>query len=155
MADWSDGVSLEARSGRTLQELRHRCTADRFTLALDCRRRALALSQQQPPMFRDAASRSYYATYHALRAVVYFVECGDDHSGHSDLQQRIPADFPEVDTWKNNLKVARETRNRADYNLYPKADSAWKVDRDLLAVIADDAITTVRAYLKEKGCSYL
>src|SRR4051794_2643549 len=95
LLDWSEGVSLERRSAHTLDELRHRSTVDRLELATACRRRARLLLEVQPPLYRDAISRFYYATYHALRAVVYFAEKGDDYNGHTELQQRVPGDLPD------------------------------------------------------------
>jgi uncharacterized protein (UPF0332 family) len=154
-ADWKEGVSLEARSGKELDDLHQRATADRIQMALDFRRRATALLAQQPPMHRDAISRNYYAIYHAFRAAVFFITRGDEHNGHSELQKQIPDDFPDSDIWKNNLKIAREIRNSADYDLYPKSDNAWRDNAELVRQLAARAIPEVRSYLRSKGCSYL
>ena len=72
--DWREGISLETDTGRTIDELRQRVVADRLQLAYDFRRRGNALMTLSPPLYRDAVSRFYYAMYHGMRAVVYFVE---------------------------------------------------------------------------------
>ena len=106
-------------------------------------------------MHRDAISRYYYSLYHAFRAVAYFANDGDDFEEHSKLPTGIPDDFPNADTWRNNLKDARLTRNRADYNAYPKSDGAWRYDCERVATISAPAIAACRDYLAGKGCQYL
>jgi uncharacterized protein (UPF0332 family) len=155
LANWKEGVSLESRSSKQIDDLRQRATADRVDMAVAFRRRAAILLNQHPPMCRDAISRYYYSVYHAFRAVVFFNSNGDDHNGHSDLQKQVPTDFPQADIWKNNLKIARELRNEADYDLYPKSDSAWIRNAEQVREIADLAIPEVRRYLRSKECAYL
>lgn len=152
---WREGVSLEIRSGHSLEELQHRVTVTRLELATGFLSRGRVLVVHTPAMYRDATSRFYYAAYHAFRAVTYFATGGDDHEGHSDLPTKIPHDFPGRTLWSNDLKSARELRNAADYNLYPKASTAWR--RDCLEVqsIAEGAIRETRGYLRMKGCRYL
>ncbi len=154
-ANWNEGISLEGRSGHTLDELRHRSVADRLALAQDARRRARLLHTLNPPMHRDAISRYYYSLYHAFRAVAYFVNDGDDYEEHSRLPTGIPDDFGNADEWRNRLKHARLTRNRADYNAYPKSDAAWRTDCERIAIMASTSIAACRNYLSGKGCRYL
>jgi uncharacterized protein (UPF0332 family) len=155
IANWSEGVSLQSRSGRKLEELRHRATADRFQLALDSRRRGDRLLAATPPLYRDALSRHYYAMYHAMRAVVFFVEGGDDHEKHAELPSRVPPDFTDADIWQNSLKNARTVRNAADYDPYPKAASAWRLDAESLRNDARRLLSLCHKYLRTKGCRYL
>lgn len=154
-ATWDEGISLEARSGRALDELRDRSVADRLALALDARRRARSLHTLNPPMNRDAISRYYYSLYHAFRAVSYFANDGDDFHEHSKLSTGIPDNFPNADVWRNNLKDARLARNRADYHAYPKSERAWRSDCEWIASVAGMAITACRKYLSDQGCRYI
>lgn len=151
IADWREGISIEERSGKTLDVLRHRATSDRLALAAECRNRARRLEALDPPMFRDAISRYYYCLYHAFRAAVYFHAGGDDHQEHKALPAAIPDAFPDVDQWRNILKTARLTRNAADYNAYPKADSRWRADCAGLSQEVDRALVAIRAFLRQEG----
>ncbi len=151
--DWAEGISIPSRTGHALVEVRHRVVADRIALAASCRSRGSRLLQAQPPLYRDAISRFYYSTYHSFRALVYFGFGGDDHEKHSDLPSHLPADLPGLAIWANDLKSARETRNAADYDLYPKSENAWKSDALRLQTTAADALTAARSYLRMKGCN--
>ncbi len=155
VTNWREGVSLETRSGRSLGELQHRVSADRLAFAADLVGRGRRLVASTPPHYRDAISRFYYAAYHAFRSVVYFRTGGDDHEQHSVLPSRIPADFPNYALWGNNLKSAREIRNSADYDMYPKTDSAWRQKCVEVQSIAEGAVRDARTYLRTKGCMYL
>jgi uncharacterized protein (UPF0332 family) len=152
---WQEGVSLASESAQTIEELRQRAAADRLQLAFDCRRRANHLISASPPLYRDAISRYYYAMYHAMRAVVYFVERGDDHQEHRELPPMTPSDFPQASIWTNELKSARQRRNSADYEPYPKSNSAWRVRAEELQRRANALLPLCRTYLLSKGCAYL
>jgi hypothetical protein len=153
--NWREGVSLESRSGRSLDELQHRVSADRLALAADLVRRGERLVGSNPPQYRDAISRFYYAAYHAFRSVVYFRTGGDDHEQHSILPTKIPIDFPNHTLWSNNLKSAREIRNSADYDMYPKRDSSWRRKCIEVQTIAESAVRDSRTYLRTKGCRFV
>jgi uncharacterized protein (UPF0332 family) len=152
---WKEGVSLEARSGHTLGELQQRVSTDRLALAAELLSRGRRLTGANPPRYRDAISRFYYAAYHAFRSVVYYSTGGDDHEQHSVLPTRIPPDFPSRTLRSNDLKSAREIRNSADYDMYPKADSAWKHKCQTVQIIAEESVRDARAYLRLKGCKYV
>lgn len=152
IADWREGVSLEQRSKLSIEQLCDRVTADRMSLARDCRRRARVLQGLEPPMFRDAISRHYYCIYHAFRAVSFFVTRGDDFDDHATLPKGIPQDFPDSDRWRNDLKLARLTRNNADYNAYPKSELAWRADCELVATLSEAALPAAKRYLIQRGC---
>lgn len=91
--------------------------------------------------------------YHSLRACAFVFHGGDDHEEHSKLPTKIPPDFEDRESWGNKLKVAREIRNRADYDPYPKSNSAWKSDALALQANAEDFLKICRTYLKRKGCN--
>jgi hypothetical protein len=84
LTDWCEGISIEGRSGKSLDALRHRATADRLALATECRSRVRLLETNRP-MFRDAISCYYCCLYRAFRAALYFHAEGDDHQEHKAL----------------------------------------------------------------------
>lgn len=87
-----------------------------------------------------------------MRACVFLYNQGDDFQEHSALPLHIPDDFPSRNHWQTKLKNARETRNRADYDLYPQSDQAWKNAALALRADADLLLKETRAYLANKGC---
>jgi uncharacterized protein (UPF0332 family) len=97
--------------------------------------------------------RSYYAMYHAVRAVVFLAYGGDDHEAHAKLPGQLPADFSDRTNWENTLKSARFDRNRADYDPYPRTDAAFRTTALETCRAATDLIQECRAYLRGKGCS--
>lgn len=149
---WKEGVNLQERTGRSLEELRNRATADRLALAVDFRRRGDRLIALPRPHYRDAVSRFYYAMYHAMRATIYFVHGGDDYEEHAKLPGKTPPDLQNGALWQNALKDARTVRNAADYDPYPKADTAWRGDAVRLSGQAEDLLTLCSQYLLGKGC---
>jgi hypothetical protein len=92
--------------------------------------------------------------YHSMRACVYIHHHGDDHQWHTDLPKKVPPDFDPDPTvnWQNKMKDAREVRNSADYDPYPKADSAWKRHAESLKADAGLLILLSRKYLLDRGC---
>ena len=115
---YREGVSLEARTKLTIEQLRHQASADRLSLADSFVVTASKLVRSRPAQHRSAISRYYYAMYHAARATVFFVHEGDDHEAHSVLPTKFPSDFPQASYWQNELKFARFRRNEADYEHY-------------------------------------
>jgi uncharacterized protein (UPF0332 family) len=152
---WDEGRYLETRSGRTIDELWQRAIADRWALANAFRRNADRMMSLQPPLYRDAISRYYYSMYHAMRSVVFFAERGDDFEAHSTLPRYTPPDLHEAERWQNALKDARERRNAADYEAYPKAASAYKSTAEDLQASSSALLTVTRDYLRKKGCPHL
>lgn len=149
------GVHLEKVSGRTIDDLHAQACADRLKLAQEFADYADRLMRSRPSMRRMAVGRYYYAMYHAMRAVVYFRTPGDDHEQHSDLPRWTPADFPDADFWKNELKDARLRRNEADYDPYPADDAEFSGVANHLKAQARLLVETARAYLHAKGCAHL
>jgi hypothetical protein len=152
---WAEGVHLESSTGRVIEDLRQRSTADRWGLALAFRRQGDRMIAASPPFYRDALSRFYYSMYHAMRAVVFYVEGGDDFQAHSKLPPRTPNDFPHHDLWQNKLKDARTRRNAADYDAYPKSDRSYRSGALELQAQARDLAALSRDYLIAKGCGHL
>jgi uncharacterized protein (UPF0332 family) len=149
---WKEGSFLEAKTGRTIEQLSLRAGADRFSLASACLKEVRRLNKNGRGMYRFAVSRYYYSMYHAMRAVVYVAHGGDDFQEHKSLPGNAPADFTDRAIWSNALKNARERRNAADYDPYPKSDSAWRSDAVSLEAQAADFLRKVKSYLQNKGC---
>jgi uncharacterized protein (UPF0332 family) len=150
---WQEGVHLTTSTGLEIDELRDLVTADRIELAAALRIRgdqALAASSN-----RDAISRYYYSMYHCLRAATFHTYGGDDHQSHNDLPRRLPTTFPNRAIWANELKDARERRNSADYDPYPKSEPSWYTIATNLQSQARDLLRVTRAYLRARGCRYL
>ncbi|SRR6266404_4268270 len=148
---WKEGVLLESSSTQSVSQLVMLAATDRLKLALNHRRNANR--HLSVPLYRSAVSRYYYAMYHALRACVYLSHGGDDHQGHTELPQHIPDDFAPGQDWQTKMKNARVTRNRADYDPYPKADTAFRSDALSLKADTDQLIFLARQYLRGKGCT--
>jgi hypothetical protein len=91
--------------------------------------------------------------YHALRSAAYMHYGGDDHQEHSELPKKVPQDFPNHDFWANQLKSAREYRNQADYDPYPKSNAYWQSIATSVAADAANLMPIVTAYLRSKGCN--
>lgn len=145
------GISLEHRTGYTISEIIGRVVADRLRLAKNT---LVAADQAATELNQNRMSigRSYYAMYHAMRAVVFFVTDGDDHEEHKELPNKVPSDFPTQKKWQNSLRNARGARNRADYDPYPKSDASFKAEATDLRAEARELLKISRQYLKCKGC---
>lgn len=150
--DWKEGVSLQNDSGQTIIQLTIKSATDRWRFAYEHRHNANKLLKSKPPLYRSAISRYYYSMYHAMRACAFVFHQGDDHEEHKKLPMHIPDDFPPGPNWQNMLRNARELRNRADYEPYPKSNMMWRHDAFYLKTDADLFLSTSRAYLKNKGC---
>ena len=148
---WKEGVSLQKDSGRTIPELMSKAAADRWHFAYEHRHNANKLLKSKPPLYRSAISRFYYSMYHAMRACVFASHQGDDYEQHGALPKYVLNDSSFDFNWQNILKDARELRNRADYDPYPKSNTAWKQDALDLKKDADLFLSTTRAYLQKKG----
>lgn len=150
---WKEGVSLQDEFGQTIPELINRAAADRWYFAYEHRHNANKLLESKTPLYRSAISRFYYSMYHAIRACVFVSHQGDDYERHSDLlKYNKLSGFPSNLNWQNILKDARELRNRADYDPYPKSNIAWKQDALDLKKDADLFLSTTRTYLRQEGC---
>ena len=147
------GVRLTTVSGRSIDELTALACTDRFNFAKQVLQCARWASLPPKPQYRVVLARAYYAMYHAARAVVYFVDGGDDNEAHSELPKHIPKDFPDRDRWENEIKNARYERNRADYDPYPKSDKTYARVAQATLKTAEDFLSIARRYLIRKGCS--
>lgn len=147
------GVHISQTSGRSIDELVEVATKDRFKFALETLRCAQWARNVPTPFHRVTLARSYYAMYHAARAVVYFHEKGDDHEAHMELPKHLPRDFPDRDRWENEIKTARYERNRADYDPHPRADRTFETIALSTLNTAQQFLTVARRYLRRKGCN--
>jgi uncharacterized protein (UPF0332 family) len=149
---WREGVSLHKETGEEIDTLCLRVTVARWKLALQMRHAADQSVGGAATEIRTAISRYYYAMYHALRAAAYLSHRGDDHEEHRVLPQQLPQDFPSRSHWSNQLKSAREYRNRADYDPFPLRTSSWRRIAVRLRRDADVLLPLTKKYLKTKGC---
>jgi uncharacterized protein (UPF0332 family) len=149
--NWKEGCRLETESTHSLEELLARVASDRIGLAISLLRDAERLAAHRPPLYRASVSRGYYAMYHAMRAATFVSHGGDDHQEHKVLPTQAPKDMREPDKWSNKLKDARERRNQADYDPYPKSETAWRVVAETVLPDARALIVEVRSYLRKKG----
>jgi uncharacterized protein (UPF0332 family) len=149
--DLKSGEGLAAKTGYAVQELIGKATSDRMRLARACHQQATEASASKCAPNRLTISRAYYAMYHCLRAVVFFVNGGDEFEKHAELPRHLPRDFPSVATWENELKHARLQRNRVDYEPFPRSDDAYATSAVDLLTKSADLLNLADAYLRRKG----
>lgn len=152
---FAEGIYLERASSRTLTDMQHQACADRISLARNFLGTGDKLMRTRPPEYRSAISRYYYSMYHAMRAVAYFNEGGDDKESHSALPRAVPSDFPNSAIWQNELKDARSRRNEADYDPYPLVSKEWLDVARHLQNASPALLVLAQSYLKQKGCSHI
>lgn len=152
---WKEGVNLETAGGKAISLLCLDVAAGRWRLAYELRAAGNYCIGRSSPLLRDAISRYYYALYHSLRAAAYIFHGGDDHESHRELPAKVPSDFPNQAHWSNQLKSARDYRNRADYDPYPRVASHWRPIALTLKTDADQLLPLAKTYLKVKGCRSL
>jgi uncharacterized protein (UPF0332 family) len=146
------GVHITTISDATIEQLIENAARDRYRFAQQFLRSAARALGDKKPQHRLAVSRAYYAMNHAARALVYFVERGDDHEAHSELPKHLPKDFPNRADWENEIKNTRLERNRADYDPYPKSDRAFADSAGSINDAARRFLVVTRRYLTRKGC---
>lgn len=144
------GVSLTKRSRTSINSLINRACNDRLKLADVFFIDATRTIKMNPPMYRSSVSRSYYAMYHAARAVAFMYYQGDDHEAHNKLPTKIPDNFPDFRIWQNLIKTARLDRNKADYEPYPAEDLTYKVVAEKQLVEAKKFLREAKKYIKLK-----
>ena len=152
---WKEGLYIERDTGQSLEELVNRAATDRLHLARAFLRDAQRLLGNSPPLFRFAVSRYYYSMYHGMRAAAFLFHGGDDFEEHRVLPGKAPNDLTDHQLWANALKDARERRNSADYDPYPKSDAAWRKIALDLDHKAADFLREIADYLKLKGCRHI
>jgi len=152
IAAWVEGKNLSDSAAATIADLEQDVCVHRYRLARLHFSHGNQLLRNTAPSYRGAISRYYYSIYNGLRACAYIYHHGDDHEQHSDLPKHLPRDFPNVAQWQNALKDAREIRNRADYDPYPRRHSSFQTDAMQLSSNASGALPLVKSYLQSKGC---
>lgn len=146
------GVHFHKTSGLAIDDLLGNAAKDRLLLAQRTLSNAQWAITPPSPMHRLALARAYYSMYHAARAVVYYVEAGDDHEAHTELPKHIPKDFPDRSHWENEIKTARLERNRADYDPYPRGDRPFTAYARTTLTSAEIFLPIAKQYLIRKGC---
>lgn len=152
---WRNGVRLESDSGVSIDALVKDTVRARLRLAEEMQRQGHLIVGLHPPIYRLIVNRFYYALYHAVRSLVFFMHGGDDHQEHKVVPSYIPSDFPNAQYWQNELKDARTLRNEVDYNPFPDTDASWQAAASTMATRADKLIPLVKNYLFQKGCTNL
>lgn len=146
------GARIEQHLGKSINDVLLAVSSDRYRLASQFLLSARKALKANPPQYRSAISRAYYAMYHSARAVVYVENRGDDYQDHSKLSQYIPDDFPGVDIWRNKLRAARLLRNRCDYDPYPKQQKLFAEECQDLLSHTNSFLQLSKQYLIGRGC---
>lgn len=147
---WKEGVNLNGItpiSQIVLQIAAHRWRLARLHLIQGNR-----LYDSKPRSLRGAISRYYYSIYHALRTSAYIFHGGDDYEEHRKLPQYVPNDFPNQNYWQNAIKDAREKRNQADYDPYPRMERRLSTEAAQIRADAIALLPITKTYLLGKGC---
>jgi uncharacterized protein (UPF0332 family) len=147
-----NGSRIEQATGRSIGELLLQACVARHSLAGHFLKSAEMLLKLRPARHRDGISRSYYSMYHAARAVVYLAKQGDDHQEHDQVYKFLPSDFPDMETWQNELKEARLKRNEADYDCFPSSTLAFRTASVSLLGKAKSFHLECKNYLRSQGC---
>jgi uncharacterized protein (UPF0332 family) len=146
---WQEGAQYALLTGLDILKLCELACVDRIEFAtwfLEGARYAVTT-----PSYRLVLNRSYYAMYHAARAVVFFVHGGDDHERHSELPSKLPKDFPNRPQWESDLTGARVRRNEADYGPYPKDEAQFSTAAQDQLLLAERFLPLAVSYLRIKG----
>lgn len=140
-----------------LGEAVRRVVSDRVAFARGLIGTAKILRDSQHELVRrTAASRAYYAAYHAARAVVF-----DIHSRDEDDHERLPRLIDEAlpaEALGETLKELRRLRNEVDYSPYPGPDGRTRYDDgELEALVVDSVeqaervVTMLAAYVERRA----
>lgn len=147
-----NGVRLVGISGKQIDDLLRDASEARFRLAKRFLRSSKHLAGHKPVLHRDVVSRSYYAVYHAARAVAFLTQPGDDYEHHDKVANGLPNDLPDVELWRNKIKDARLKRNEADYEPFMNCDPTFRVASAETMKIATEFLGVCTTYLRGKGC---
>ncbi|MET9325824.1 hypothetical protein [Tsukamurella sp. NPDC003166] len=144
-------AALPAKIGRLIETevLIRQIVSDRLDLASEHLR--IGDSMLLGEKYREAISRFYYAMYHAGRSVVFGFHRGDNYQKHSVLPNHLPPSMIDSASWTMHLDNARFTRNRADYDLYPRAASSWQSQAVSLSVQAAEFVAVCEEYAVSEG----
>ena len=147
---WQEGAYLASRA--SIPQATLIVAVHRWRLARSFLKQGIMIEDAQGFAVRSAISRYYYSMYHALRAAAYVFHGGDDYEEHRALPSKLPSDFPNVAHWVNALKNAREMRNQADYDPYPRTNAPLTPNAAALRGEAKVLVPLTRTYLTGKGC---
>jgi len=99
---------------------------------------------------RNVISRSYYAMYHAGRAV-QFAFSRADIDDHQAVASKLPDDFPESAHWRDRLKFWRIKRDKADYEPWIEPTDSFELLQPAALREASRFIEQCQSYLRERG----
>lgn len=148
---WGKAEYHLAKSNESSETLIALAVKERWSLSQATLRTARRLANSNNPDYRNVIGRFYYAMYQGARTTAFAFYKGDDHEAHTKLQIKLPGSIPNATHLKHQLKDARLTRNKADYELFPKTNAAWKSDADRLGSVAPLFLGTLQAYLIQRG----
>lgn len=121
--------------------------ADRLALARGLVSAASTLLRNEDVLVRrSAASRAYYAAYHAARAVVFEIHRRDEDD-HEKLPRLIDEERP-GQALGAIMKELRRVRNEMDYSPYPGPDLETRYDDDELEAVIRDSVERAAAFVE-------
>ena len=119
----------------------------RLEHAVECLSAARTLLETEN--YKSAANRSYYAVFHAMRAVLAFDEI--DMKSHSGVISEFRRRYIKTEIFETRMSeiisVLFDVRTDSDYDdffVISKADTAVQIEN------AEYFVSSVRAYLKNK-----
>lgn len=101
--------------------------------------------------WRQKVSRFYYSAYAISRAVrlEYDGHYSTDVKDHSKIDE-MPATFPNVERYKNQLGTLREDRNLADYD-HSAEESHLVIPVTEVDSLVAELVTDAETYLRARG----
>ena len=130
-----------------LERERKALSQARLEHAIECLSAARNLLETEN--YKSAANRSYYAVFHAMRAVLAFDEIDMKHHGGiiSEFRRRYIKTGIFETRMSEIISVLFDVRTDSDYDdffVISKADTAAQIEN------AEYFVSSVRAYLKNK-----
>jgi hypothetical protein len=110
-------------------------------------------ASQSRAQWRQIISRLYYGAYNVSRSVRLHVD-GHYHTDSDDHKRvkNLPDDFPNKNTYSNQLESLRSDRNLCDYDHTADEADLLISSQDALALV-QDFINEARNYLTNRGMS--
>jgi uncharacterized protein (UPF0332 family) len=113
---------------------------------------AAAMQEGEEISSRNVVSRSYYAMYHAGRAVLLWVMRADV-DGHQDVAKKVAhvEEFSEREHWKERLEFWRIQRNKVDYEPWAEREDELSQLREAIVREAQCFLRVCEEYLLKGG----
>jgi hypothetical protein len=139
---------ISGRSAKSLEDELKRNVRGLFRLGEEHFRFAKGVA---PVDWRQRISRAYYGAYNVARAVRldYDGSYSRDSSDHQKIDQ-LPAGFPNLATYTNNLRLLRDDRNLCDYDHTALESELVRTPADTLRLV-EDFLRDARAYFRGRG----